>query len=187
MSHISSASHSTRSSGGFILRLGQNTRSRLLSGIFVSLLSLAVALMSSVTVLIKSRFSSGSWKSRERKAFISDLEGGRMPANEGIASVEREGGLRIAGRLPMRGPEGNPGPLRPDRGGLEDSDALALLSWVKAASKYGKRAWVRMGSGTRKCLVSTNYIVGGSLLTLAKISLEDRSHSMWVEVARAAL
>ncbi|KAF9526509.1 hypothetical protein CPB83DRAFT_857647 [Crepidotus variabilis] len=57
---IPGASQRTLSNGGLIFRLGQNTSIRFVSGIFVSLLSLAVSLIRSTTVRMRSRFSVGS-------------------------------------------------------------------------------------------------------------------------------
>jgi hypothetical protein len=109
-----SASHNTRKSGGFMFKLGQNTSKRLLKGILVSLLRLAVALMRSVTVRNKSRFSSGSLAIRDLSAFRRDSEGARMPEKFGIARVDSDGGLRMAGALPVAlGPAGKVGPLIP--------------------------------------------------------------------------
>lgn len=129
-SQIPSPSQSTRSNGGFMFKLGQNTSRRLLKGILVSLLSLAVALISSVTVRIRSRFSSGSCLMRTWKASRRDFEGGFIPVKVGIARVDREGGFLIAGKgrpLP-RGPEGNPGPLETLVLGAAGSAALLALS-----------------------------------------------------------
>jgi hypothetical protein len=74
-------------------RFGQNSSSKLLRGIFVALLPFAVALMRSTTVLSRSLFSGGSWAMRDRKALMRDLEGGGTWLKEGMARVEREGGL----------------------------------------------------------------------------------------------
>jgi hypothetical protein len=120
-----SASHKTRRSGGFMLRLGQNTKRRLLRGIFVSLLCFAVARMSSVTVRIRSLFSGGSWPINDLRALRRDWEGGRMELKLGIASVESDGGLRIA--WTFLGPEGSEGPTGPFTRGLL-SFSLRLLS-----------------------------------------------------------
>src|SRR5882762_655066 len=97
-----------------MLRLGQNTSKRLLKGILVSLLRYAVALIRSVTVRNKSRFSCGSPATSDLRAFTRDLEGARMPEKFGIASVDSDGGLRITGTPPPAlGPAGKAGPLMP--------------------------------------------------------------------------
>lgn len=95
-----------------MFKLGQNTSNRLLRGIFVALLFCAVALISSVTVRSRSLFSSGSFKMSDWNAFKRDLDGGRILVNEGIASVDREGGFLMAGRgiPPFLGLLGRPGP-----------------------------------------------------------------------------
>jgi hypothetical protein len=69
----------------------------LLKGIFVILLSFAVALTSSTTVLNKSLFSRGNFAIKERKAEIRLCEAGRIPLKDGMANVDREGGLRKFG------------------------------------------------------------------------------------------
>ena len=67
-------------------------------------------MINSVTVLRRSLFSGGSRKIREFKASSSDLDGGGMPWKLGIASVDRDGGLRKAVK-PLFGLEGKPGPF----------------------------------------------------------------------------
>jgi hypothetical protein len=109
-----------------MFKLGQNTSSRLLSGILVDLLSDAVAMINSVTVRSKSLFSSGSCEMSDWKAFRRDLDGGRMPVNVGMASVDSEGGLRKAGRgIPLSlGLPGRPREVLREAGG--DSGILAF-------------------------------------------------------------
>ena len=109
-SQMVSTSHKARSIGGFMLRLGQKTSNKLLRGIFVSVLCLAVALIRSTTVCSKSRFSCGSAATRPLKALIRDSEGGRMPVNDGMASVESDGGLRKPTGAPDFGLDGKVGP-----------------------------------------------------------------------------
>lgn len=77
-----------------MLRLGQKTSNKLLKGIFVALRSSAVALMSSVTVRMRSLFSGGSCDINDLSALIKEREGGRIPVKLGIANVDREGGFR---------------------------------------------------------------------------------------------
>lgn len=96
-----------------MLRLGQNTSNKLLKGIFVSLLCLAVALIRSTTVCSRSRFSCGSAATRPFSAFVRDSEGGRMPVKDGMASVESDGGLRKAAGPPDFGLDGKVGPCMP--------------------------------------------------------------------------
>ena len=105
-SQMLSVSHRTLSRGGFMFRLGRNTRSKLLSGILVSLLALSVALMRSTTVRSTSLFSAGNCAMRDRRTFVSGFDAGRMPVSLGIANVESEGGLRRPGCL-----RGSDGPL----------------------------------------------------------------------------
>lgn len=108
LSQIASDSHRTFNNGGFMFKLGQNMSKRLLSGIFVAFVSRAVALMSSVTVWMRSLFSAGSWCKRALSALMKAREGGRIPAKDGMANVEREGGFRNA-CVDRLGPEGRPG------------------------------------------------------------------------------
>ena len=145
-SHIPSASHNTRNSGGFMLRLGQNTSKRLLKGILVSLLRFAVALIRSVTVCNKSRFSWGSPAMSDLRAFTRDSEGARMPEKLGMASVDSDGGLRMAGTFP---PVFESGPLIPRAVWGVPWDSRLWLSAERTASKYGISACVNIGSGTR--------------------------------------
>jgi hypothetical protein len=91
-----------------MLRLGQNTKSRLLRGIFVSILRAAVAFISSVTVRRTSRFSRGKRAMRALSVSISVDEGARSDDEVGRVKVESDGGLRSAGI--GLGPEGIPGP-----------------------------------------------------------------------------
>jgi hypothetical protein len=96
-----------------MFKLGQNTNSKLLKGILVSLEFFAVALMSSVTVRIRSRFSCGSWAMSDLSALTRDWDGGLKPEKFGNASVERDGGF-LSIESPPRGPVGRDGPpLRP--------------------------------------------------------------------------
>lgn len=111
-SQISVASQSTLNNGGLILRLGQNTNNKLLNGIFVCWLSLAVARINSATVRMRSLFSTGSWPTRDLKALRSPRDGGRMLLKLGIANVESEGGFRKPCK-PLLGPEGSVGPRPP--------------------------------------------------------------------------
>lgn len=55
--HNPSASESARSNGGLMCNVGQKTRMRLLRGIFVTLLALAVTFTTSTTVFSRSLFS----------------------------------------------------------------------------------------------------------------------------------
>lgn len=148
-SHTPSASHRTRRSGGDICMLGQNTSNRLLSGIFVILCLFAVSLTRSETVRSTSRFSRGRRAINVASASRNDCDGGRIPANVGIASVESEGGFLRGIGAPDFGPEGSPMPgARVSFGSCASSELRVLLSAVIAASKYGASSCVRMGSGT---------------------------------------
>jgi hypothetical protein len=122
-----------------MFKLGQNTSNKLLSGIFVAVLFCAVALINSVTVRSKSLFSSGSCEIRDWNALRRGLDGGRIPVNEGIASVDREGGFLNAGRgIPLfLGLLGRPGPRKWVRKAIGDSGTLEFVadSWFMAASK----------------------------------------------------
>lgn len=60
-----SASHNTLRRAGDMPSEGQKTSSKLLRGILVSLLSFAVALINSTTVLRRSLFSTGSLDRKE--------------------------------------------------------------------------------------------------------------------------
>lgn len=79
-------------------------------------------------------------------------EGGGMAVKVGMASVDREGGLRMAkpdlgplvgrpGRTPRRMPP-LPAPA------LEKASALIVVSLLTAESKSGNSLCVSMGSGT---------------------------------------
>lgn len=75
-------------------------------------------------------------------------EGGGMAVNVGMASVDRDGGLRIA--KPALGPPvGRPGraPRRMPPP-AEDVSALMVVSLFTAESKSGNSLCVSMGSGT---------------------------------------
>ena len=92
-----------------MFKLGQNTSNRLLKGIFVSLLAAAVARMRSTTVRARSRFSCGSREINVLRSCTSWLEAAGMPWNEGMASVESEGGFRRPALKFPFGLLGNPG------------------------------------------------------------------------------
>lgn len=83
-----------------MFRLGQNTRSRLPKGIFVSLQFAAVAWINSTTVYSRSLFSCGSRAMRDAIVRRLSSETVRMPAKLGIARVDSDGGLRSIGRPP---------------------------------------------------------------------------------------
>lgn len=108
---ISSDSHKTRRRPGFMFKLGQKRRRRFAKGIFVWWLLLAVALMSSIKVKSKSRFSLGSRVIRPASAWIDDCEGGGTPTKVGIARVDSEGGFLIW--MPLFGLDGREGPMLP--------------------------------------------------------------------------
>lgn len=69
------------------------------------------------------------------RALIRDSEGGRMPENVGIASVDRDGGFRMGGAVPFLGLLGNAGPLIPRDSRTDSSDCRRVLSAERAASK----------------------------------------------------
>jgi hypothetical protein len=145
--------------------VGHRTRSKLLRGIFVILLCLVVSLTRSTTVRSKSRFSSGIRAINDESAFRRESEGGRIAEKVGIASVERDGGLRI-GTGPALGPDGNAGPLVAVDVALVGeaaSCARASVSAAIAASKYGCSSGVKMDSGTTFERISTIwwYCIGG--------------------------
>jgi hypothetical protein len=149
VSQMPSHSHNARSSGGVIFRLGQNTKSKLLRGILVSLECLAVDLMSSVTIRMRSRFSSGSRKMRDLNALTRLGDGGLLVEKLGSASVDSDGGFRII-VSPFRGPVEKDGPLLPlPRRELFWLRSM-LVSEMIAASNCGRRSRVKMGSGTEK-------------------------------------
>jgi hypothetical protein len=124
-----------------MFKLGQKTSKRLLSGIFVSLLSFAVARISSVTVRRRSRFSSGKRLISDLIVFNSARDGGRIPLKLGMAKVERDGGFLRAMR-PLFGPDGKVGPLPPIVADGETELSLVTVSFsaTMAASKEGMRA-----------------------------------------------
>ena len=93
-------------------KLGQNTNSKLLNGIFVSLLLWAVSMISSVTVLNKSLLTWGRRAMSEAIACKRVSEAVRG-ANVGSAKVESDGAFRSWAL--SRGFEGKPGP-RPRSG-----------------------------------------------------------------------
>ena len=136
---------------GFMFKLGQNTTKRLPRGIFVSLLFAAVAMISSVTVNNKSRFSGGSRVIKAVRASRPAGETVRILEKFGIARVEREGGLR--NEIPFFGPDGSVGPFEPMPGlgadpFLELAASASVFSAVMIASKRGARAEVNKDSGT---------------------------------------
>jgi len=125
--------------------------SKLLKGIFVSLLLTAVARINSTTVLNRSLFSCGSCETRVRKEWMRADDGAGMAEKVGMANVDREGGLRMAkpdlgpllgrpGRAPRRMP-----PLPPP---LKSVSALVVVSLFTAASKSGDNLQESMVSGT---------------------------------------
>jgi hypothetical protein len=64
----------------------------------------------------------------------------------GIARVDRDGGFRIAWESLSE----LDGPLIPPRVNCKISWPFVMeLSAAKAASKYGRSVWVKIGSGTR--------------------------------------
>lgn len=73
-----------------------------------------------------------------------------IPLNEGIASVESEGGLRRAVLKPPFGPEGSPGVGRVVIFVEVSCDGYVANSWLSAASKARCNLLVRIGSGTIK-------------------------------------
>jgi hypothetical protein len=143
-----SASQRTRRIGGFMLSVGHSTTVRLLSGIRISF-RWATKLIRSMTVRRRSLFSSGRRARRAAKAFSKGWEGGRIPEKLGSDKVVSEGGFRNEGS--SRGPDGCDGPFPPGvraNTAFSSIDFRAFVSVSIAASKYGLRAWVRMGSGT---------------------------------------
>lgn len=148
--HTPSASHSTRKSGGFMRRLGQKTSKRLLNGIFVTFERAAVALMRSVTVRSKSRFSRGKRLMSVDNASSSVLDGNGIPLKLGCANVEREGGLRMPISGPTLGPDGRPGPRIPARGRRCSFRVEFALSMFIAASNWAESSSVKMGSGSSR-------------------------------------
>ena len=72
-----------------------------------------------------------------------------MPEKLGSVKVVSEGRFRKEGS--SRGPDGSNGPFPPRLPTVavfSSIDFRAFVSVSIAASKYGLRAWVRMGSGT---------------------------------------
>ena len=149
LSQIPGASQSTRNNVGPIPKLGQNTNSRLLRGILVSLLRWAVAFINSTTVCRRSWFSRGRRETRSPSVSTSDAEGARREDDVGRVNVDKEGGLRSMGI--SLGPDGSVwglGLMVLCSMPLGDTGAARLLSALMAASKRWPRARVRIGSGT---------------------------------------
>ena len=83
----------------------------------------------------------------------SDVEGGGIPENVGIESVDSEGGLRTAS--PLLGPCGRPDlplfPLPTPEERLASREIkLVDTSFLIAASNNGESVCVKMDSGTRR-------------------------------------
>ena len=142
-----SASQRTRRVGGFILSVGHSTTVRLLSGMRISSRR-ATKLIRSMTVRRRSLFSSGRRATRAAKVFSKARDGGLILEKLGSIKVVSEGRFRKEGL--SRGPDGNDGLTPAVRADVAASskDLLAFVSVCMAASKYGLRACVRMGSGT---------------------------------------
>ena len=139
-----SASQRTRRVGGFILSVGHSTTVRLLSGMRISSRR-ATKLIRSMTVRRRSLFSCGRRATRAAKAFSKARDGGLI--------LEKFGSIKVGcfGKEGLsRGPDGNDGLTPAVRADVAASsmDLLAFVSVCMAASKYGLRACVRMGSGT---------------------------------------
>ena len=167
-SQMPSHSHNARNNGGVIFRLGQKTRSELVRGILVSLERLATDLKSSVTIRMRSRFSSGNRKMSDLNALTSDGDGGLLVEKLGSASVDSGGGFRMI-VSPFRGPVGRDGSLLPLlRMGLLWLRSM-LDSETMTASKCGRRARVKMGSGTEKgrTMTQTHNSASNQRLTFA--------------------
>lgn len=92
-----------------MFKLGQKTSSRLLRGIFVSLLAWYVALISWTMVRIRSLFSCGSRAMRDLRFLTRALDAVGMPLKLGIARVDSDGGLRMGVVMFALGLEGSPG------------------------------------------------------------------------------
>ena len=183
-----SASHRTRKIGALMFSVGQNTTVKLLSGMRISF-RWTTELITSMTVRRRSLFSRGRRARREANVSSKVCDGGLMPEKLGNARVLSEGAFR---KGPSRGPVGSEGPFPPSfRTGASCSsmDFLTFVSVSIAASKYGLRARVRMGSGTvhNEDEVRDHILRNRNVRTFSKVRFEDGCHCVRVQIARCTL